>query len=58
MPFTPDYPFPRLEYGETLEVAPGVHWVRMPLPFALNHVNLWLLADGAKRALEEAKGMR
>ena len=46
MPFAPDYPFPRLEYGETLEVAPGIHWVRMPLPFALNHVNLWLLADG------------
>src|SRR5690606_33325923 len=22
------------------------HWLRMPLPFALNHVNLWLLADG------------
>ncbi len=46
MPYTPDYPFPRLEYGETLEVAPGIHWVRMPLPFALNHINLWLLADG------------
>ena len=28
------------------EVAPGVHWIRMPLPFALNHINLWLLDDG------------
>lgn len=28
-------------------VAPGVLWVRMPLPFALNHINLWLVADGA-----------
>ena len=46
MSFTPDYPFARLDYGETLEVAPGIHWVRMPLPFALNHINLWLLADG------------
>ena len=46
MSYSPDYPFPRLEYGETLEVAPGVHWVRMPLPFALDHINLWLLADG------------
>ena len=27
-------------------VAPGVHWLRMPLPFALEHINLWLLADG------------
>lgn len=31
--------------GEVLEVAPGVRWARMPLPFALDHVNLWLLAD-------------
>ena len=28
------------------EIAPGVHWLRMPLPFALNHINLWLLTDG------------
>ncbi|MEE2661634.1 MAG: MBL fold metallo-hydrolase [Pseudomonadota bacterium] len=46
MTFTPDYPFAKLEYGETKEVAPGIHWVRMPLPFALNHINLWLLRDG------------
>jgi glyoxylase-like metal-dependent hydrolase (beta-lactamase superfamily II) len=32
--------------GETLEVAPGIHWLRMPLPFSLQHINLWLLADG------------
>jgi len=32
--------------GEALAVAPGVHWLRMPLPFALDHINLWLLADG------------
>jgi glyoxylase-like metal-dependent hydrolase (beta-lactamase superfamily II) len=31
--------------GETLEVAPGVRWIRMPLPFALDHINLWLLRD-------------
>jgi glyoxylase-like metal-dependent hydrolase (beta-lactamase superfamily II) len=31
--------------GRTLEVAPGVRWVRMPLPFALDHINLWLLRD-------------
>jgi glyoxylase-like metal-dependent hydrolase (beta-lactamase superfamily II) len=30
----------------TIEVAPGVHWLRMPLPFALDHINLWLLEDG------------
>jgi len=32
--------------GKTLEVAPGVHWLRMPLPFRLDHINLWLLKDG------------
>ncbi len=42
----PDYPFERLDYGETKEVVPGIHWIRMPLPFALNHINLWLVADG------------
>ena len=26
-------------------VAPGVKWIRMALPFALNHINLWLLRD-------------
>jgi glyoxylase-like metal-dependent hydrolase (beta-lactamase superfamily II) len=31
--------------GEALEVAPGVFWLRMSLPFALNHINLWLLRD-------------
>ena len=33
--------------GETLQVAPGLHWTRMPLPFALDHINLWLLEDEA-----------
>jgi len=31
--------------GATLEVAPGVRWLRMVLPFALDHINLWLLRD-------------
>ena len=31
--------------GRVLEVAQGVFWIRMPLPFALNHINLWLLRD-------------
>ena len=28
-----------------ISVAAGVSWLRMPLPFALDHINLWLLAD-------------
>ena len=31
--------------GQVREVAPGVLWLRMPLPFALNHINLWAVAD-------------
>ena len=23
-----------------------MHWLRMPLPFALDHINLWVLEDG------------
>ncbi len=36
--------------GKTLEVAPGVRWLRMGLPFALNHINLWLLEDTREAA--------
>ncbi len=44
----PDYPFPNPPApGTTIEVAPGVHWLRMALPFALDHINLWALEDGA-----------
>jgi glyoxylase-like metal-dependent hydrolase (beta-lactamase superfamily II) len=32
--------------GETIPIAPGVFWLRMRLPFALDHINLWLLDDG------------
>jgi glyoxylase-like metal-dependent hydrolase (beta-lactamase superfamily II) len=31
--------------GQPHEVSPGVFWIRMPLPFALDHINLWLLRD-------------
>jgi glyoxylase-like metal-dependent hydrolase (beta-lactamase superfamily II) len=33
--------------GTVIELAPGVRWLRMPLPFALDHINLWLLRDRA-----------
>jgi len=32
--------------GAVHQLAPGLGWLRMPLPFALDHINLWLLADG------------
>lgn len=34
-------PLPRA----SLEVAPGVHWIRMPMPFALDHINVWAIAE-------------
>ncbi|MBT7451482.1 MAG: MBL fold metallo-hydrolase, partial [Rhodospirillaceae bacterium] len=40
------YPLDELpEPGGLVRVAPGVFWLRMPLPIALNHINLWLLED-------------
>ncbi len=31
--------------AETIEVAPGILWARVPLPFRLNHVNCWLIRE-------------
>jgi len=31
--------------AETYQIAPGILWARLPLPFRLNHVNVWLLRD-------------
>ena len=32
--------------GAAIEVVSGINWLRMPLPFALDHINLWLVGDG------------
>src|SRR5690625_4129284 len=40
------YPFESLpESGSAIKVAEGLYWIRMPLPFALDHINFWLLED-------------
>jgi glyoxylase-like metal-dependent hydrolase (beta-lactamase superfamily II) len=31
---------------QVVEIMPGLLWVRLKLPFRLNHVNIYLLADG------------
>lgn len=31
---------------EMIEAAPGVFWIRLPLPFRLDHVNVYLIEDG------------
>src|SRR5262245_57226035 len=42
-----EYPFPEVPApGATVDVAPGIRWLSMPLPFKLDHINLWLAADG------------
>jgi hypothetical protein len=42
-----EFPHPQAPApATTIELAPGVQWLRMPLPFALDHINLWLLDDG------------
>jgi glyoxylase-like metal-dependent hydrolase (beta-lactamase superfamily II) len=42
-----DYPLGDLlpQPGNVHQIAPGVLWLRMGLPFALDHINLWLLED-------------
>jgi glyoxylase-like metal-dependent hydrolase (beta-lactamase superfamily II) len=32
--------------GEATEIAPGILWMRLPLPMALDHVNVFALDDG------------
>jgi len=40
------YPFPEVPApGTTREVLPGIHWLSMPLPFKLDHINLWMLEE-------------
>ena len=48
-PFGDSVPAP----GAVHDVIPGLRWLRMPLPFALDHINLWLLDDeaGARHGL-------
>ena len=31
--------------GELIELAPKLFWLRMPMPFSLDHINLWLIED-------------
>jgi glyoxylase-like metal-dependent hydrolase (beta-lactamase superfamily II) len=34
------------EIGELTEVAPGILWLRLPLPYALDHINIYFIDDG------------
>ncbi|WP_069298927.1 MBL fold metallo-hydrolase [Neptunicoccus sediminis] len=32
--------------GEAIDIAPGIKWLRLPLPMKLDHVNVYALDDG------------
>jgi len=34
------------EIGKAVDILPGLKWLRLPLPFMLGHINVWLLRDG------------
>lgn len=41
------YPFPKPpEHGKAVKVAPGILWLRLPLPMRLDHVNVYALDEG------------
>ena len=51
------YPFEKRwspEVGKPFEVVDGVFWLRMSLPIALDHINLWLLKDGEQWTIVDA----
>jgi glyoxylase-like metal-dependent hydrolase (beta-lactamase superfamily II) len=52
------YPFESApQPGQSLEVVPGVLWMRLSLPMALDHINVWALQDEGGWAVVDT-GMR
>lgn len=59
------YPFVDLPgLGETVAVAQGILWIRLPMPIALNHINVFAIEDGegwvivdTGLAIEETRGL-
>ena len=45
-----NFPFPDTPAaGAVASIVDDLQWLRMPLPIDLDHINLWLLRDGAAR---------
>lgn len=44
---TLDYPFEAPPAGGYREVSDGIRWIRLPLPWSLDHINLYLIREGA-----------
>ena len=49
-----EYPFETPPVGGWRAVAGGLYWLRLPLPFALDHINVWLLPDHETWTLVDA----
>lgn len=48
------FPYSSPATGEWVEIVPGLRWLRMPLPWELDHINLYLLKQGASWVLIDA----
>ncbi|MFT3755674.1 MAG: MBL fold metallo-hydrolase [Pseudoxanthomonas sp.] len=53
-----DYPIADIPApGQVVEIKPGVLWIRMVMPFSLDHINLWAIDDGEGWAIIDS-GLR
>jgi glyoxylase-like metal-dependent hydrolase (beta-lactamase superfamily II) len=52
-----EFPFAVPERAGFTDIAPGVRWIRMPMPYRLDHINVWALDDGDGWTLVDT-GMR
>ncbi len=44
-------------FGSVTDIAPGLRWLRLPLPYRLDHVNIYLIEnDGGWTALDSGLG--
>jgi len=46
------YPFTETpELGQSISVAPGVQWLRIPLPASIKNINVWVIDEGERIAI-------
>jgi hypothetical protein len=57
-PISLTFPFPTTPApGELIDVAAGIRWLRLPLPYRLDHVNIYLIENaGGWTALDTGLG--
>ncbi|MDN5870710.1 MAG: MBL fold metallo-hydrolase [Nitrococcus sp.] len=49
-----EYPFETPPIDGWMAIADGLYWLRLPLPFALDHINVWLLQEREAWTLVDA----